>query len=104
MEYCVISAQTPNEFLLARQIQGIEMKKSLIERMHESIKNGYTDFLNILQEDANLFFPIICYSCYDGRSRKNRRNRKAAFKFINKIYFTKTKIYKYLKLQNYKTK
>ena len=51
MEYCVISAQTLKGFLSACQIQDIETKKSLIERMHESIKNGYTDFLNILQED-----------------------------------------------------
>lgn len=51
MEYCTISAQTLKGFLSACQIQDVETKKSLIERMHESIKNGYIDFLNILQED-----------------------------------------------------
>ena len=51
MEYCTISAETLKGFLSACQIQDVEKKKSLIERMHESIRNGYIDFLNILQED-----------------------------------------------------
>lgn len=51
MEFCTISSQTLKGFLSACQIQDVETKKSLIERMHESIKNGYTDFLSILEED-----------------------------------------------------
>lgn len=51
MEYCTISAACLKGFLSACQIQDIEREKSLTERMHESIKNHYVGFVNILQED-----------------------------------------------------
>jgi hypothetical protein len=51
MEYCNISAPYLKGFLSACQIQVVEGEKSLTEKMHESIKNHYVGFLNILQED-----------------------------------------------------
>ena len=51
MEYCNISAPYLKGFLSACQIQNAEGEKSLTERMHESIKNHYVGFLNVLQED-----------------------------------------------------
>lgn len=51
MEYCTISAPSLKGFLSACQIQDIEGEKSLTEKMHESIKNHYVGFLNVLQDD-----------------------------------------------------
>ena len=51
MEFCTISAPCLKGFLSACQIQDREGDKSLTERMHESIKNQYTGFINVLTED-----------------------------------------------------
>lgn len=51
MEYCTISAACLKGFLSACQIQDTEEEKTLIERIHESVKNHYVGFLNALQED-----------------------------------------------------
>jgi len=51
MEFCTISASCLKGFLSACQIQDREADKSLTERMHESIKNQYIGFVNVLQED-----------------------------------------------------
>ena len=51
MEYCTIPAEDLKGFLSACQIENTEVGKSLTERMYESIKNQYSGFVEILQED-----------------------------------------------------
>lgn len=51
MEYCTISAISLKGFLSACQIQDTKTDKSLTEQMHESVKNHYIGFLDVLQED-----------------------------------------------------